>query len=118
VDTGPLALELAAPAAGYWLPRRGHAMTTGYDIEGAHFAERYQLFIIIAHLLGESLFRWRMTGSTHGARLATAGLLVLLVPLGGQLSALPLSLIVATLLSALAGWQLRVRGRQPVLAPT
>jgi low temperature requirement protein LtrA len=70
------------------------------------------------YLLGESLFRWRMTGSTHGARLATAGLLVLLVPLGGQLSALPLSLIVATLLSALAGWQLRVRGRQPVLAPT
>ena len=221
-----LALELAAPAAGYWLPRRGHAMTTDYDIEGAHFAERCQLFIIIAlgesivvtgatasqagltstvvlclavafaqtaalwwlyfgataeharvtmsasddpgrlardaytylhlpivagiiatavandllitephhalhgvglammlggpalYLLGESLFRWRMTGSTHGARLATAGLLVLLVPLGGQLSALPLSLIVATLLSALAGWQLRVRGRQPVLAPT
>ena len=29
-----LALELAAPAAGYWLPGRGRAATTDYDIEG------------------------------------------------------------------------------------
>ena len=33
-----LALELAAPAAGYWLPGRGRAATTDYDIEGTHFA--------------------------------------------------------------------------------
>ena len=38
-----LALELAAPAAGYWLPGRGRAATTDYDIEGAHFAERCQV---------------------------------------------------------------------------
>ena len=30
-----LALELAAPAAGYWLPGRGRAATTDYDIEGS-----------------------------------------------------------------------------------
>lgn len=48
-----LALELAAPAAGYWLPRRGRAATTDWDIDGALFAERCQLFIIIA--LGESI---------------------------------------------------------------
>ena len=48
-----LALELAAPAAGYWLPGRGRAATTDWDIEGGHFAERCQLFIIIA--LGESI---------------------------------------------------------------
>jgi low temperature requirement protein LtrA len=46
-----LALELAAPAAGYWLPRRGRASTADYDIEGGHFAERCQLFVMIA--LGE-----------------------------------------------------------------
>ncbi len=210
-----LALELAAPAAGYWLPRRGRASTTDYDIEGGHFAERCQLFVIIAlgesivvtgatasaagltptvvvclavafvqiaalwwlyfgatteqarttlstcddpgrlardaytylhlpivagiiatavgtdlliaephhalhgvqlvmmlggpalFLVGESSFRWRMTGTANVTRVAVAGFLVLLVLTGGQLSALSLSLIVAALLSALAGWELR-----------
>jgi low temperature requirement protein LtrA len=210
-----LALELAAPAAGYWLPRRGHAATADYDIEGAHFAERCQLFIIIAlgesivvtgatasaagltstvvlclvvafletaalwwlyfgataeharvtmstcddpgrlardaytylhlpiiagiiatavandlliaephhalhavglammlggpalYLLGESLFRWRMTRVTQAKRVAVAALLILLVPLGGQVGALLLSIVVATLLTVLAVWELR-----------
>ena len=57
-----LALELAAPAAGYWLPGRGRAATTDYDIEGGHFAERCQLFILIA--LGESIV---VTGATASA---------------------------------------------------
>jgi low temperature requirement protein LtrA len=59
-----LALELAAPAAGYWLPGRGRAATTDYDIEGAHFAERCQLFIIIA--LGESIVVTGATASEAG----------------------------------------------------
>jgi low temperature requirement protein LtrA len=216
-----LALELAAPAAGYWLPGRGRAATTDYDIEGGHFEERCQLFIIIAlgesivvtgatasaagltstvvvclvvafvqtaalwslyfgataeqacitlstcddpgrlardaytylqlpiiagiiatavgndlliaepthalhgvalaimlggpalFLLGEILFRWRMTGTTNVTRAAVAGVLILLVPIGGQVSALLVSLIVATMLSALAAWELRLRGREP-----
>jgi low temperature requirement protein LtrA len=216
-----LALELAAPAAGYWLPGRGRAATTDYDIEGGHFAERCQLFILIGlgesivvtgatasaagltstvalclivafvetaalwwlyfgataeharatmstcddpgrlardaytylhlpiiagiiatavgndlliaepqhalhgvglammlggpalFLLGESLFRWRMTGTTNVTRAAVAGFLIFLVPIGGHVSALLVSVIVATLLSALAAWELRVRGRQP-----
>jgi low temperature requirement protein LtrA len=216
-----LMLELAAPAAGYWLPGRGRAATTDYDIEGGHFAERCHLFIIIAlgesivvtgataseagmtstvvlclvvafvqtaalwwlyfgataeqaritlstcddpgrlardaytylhlpivagiiatavgndlliaepqhalhgvglammlggpalFLVGESLFRWRMTGTTSVTRAAVAGLLILLVPIGGQISALLISVIVATLLSALAAWELRARGGQP-----
>ena len=218
-----LALELAAPAAGYWLPGRGHATTTDYDIEGGHFAERCQLFIIIAlgesivvtgatasaagltstvvvclvvafvetaalwwlyfgstaddtraaltacddpgrlardaftylqlpivagiiatavgndlliaepqhalhgvglamilggpalFLLGESLFRWRMTGTMSVTRVAVAGVLVLLGLIGGQLSALLVSAIVATMLSALAAWELRARGGQPAV---
>ena len=54
-----LALDLLAPVAGYWLPGRGRAATTDWDIEGGHFAERCQLFIIIA--LGESIV---VTGAT------------------------------------------------------
>jgi low temperature requirement protein LtrA len=45
--------------AGYWLPHRGRARTTDYDIEGGHFADRCQGFIIIA--LGESIV---ITGAT------------------------------------------------------
>ena len=57
-----LALDLAAPVVGYWLPGRGRAATTDYDVEGGHFAERCQLFIIIA--LGESIV---VTGATAAA---------------------------------------------------
>ena len=59
-----LALELAAPAAGYWLPDRGRAATTEYDIEGTHFAERCHLFLIIA--LGESIVVTGATASEAG----------------------------------------------------
>jgi low temperature requirement protein LtrA len=216
-----LALELAAPAAGYWLPGRGRAATTEYDIEGTHFAERCQIFIIIAlgesivvtgataseagmtgtvvlclvvafvetaalwwlyfggtteharaalgtsddpgrlardaytyfhlpivagiiatavanklliadphastdgvgvamilggpalYLLGETLFCWRMTGTSNGKRLAVAGLLVLLVPVGGEVSVLLLSIVVAALLAALAVWERRAPALNP-----
>ena len=217
-----LALELAAPAAGYWLPGRGRASTTDYDIEGGHFAERCQLFIIIAlgesivvtgatasaagltstvvvclvvafiqtaalwwlyfgatteqaritlstcddpgrlardaytylhlpivagiiatavgtdlliaephhalhgvglammlggpvlFLVGESLFAWRMTGTTNVTRVAVAGFLVLLVPIGGQISALLLGMTIAALLTALVLWELRAPRRAGV----
>ncbi|MGZ4186899.1 MAG: low temperature requirement protein A [Solirubrobacteraceae bacterium] len=54
-----VALELCAPFAGYWLPRRGHLVTTDYDIDGGHFTDRCQGFVIIA--LGESIV---VTGAT------------------------------------------------------
>ena len=70
-----LAVELAAPVAGYWLPGRGRASTTDYDIEGGHFAERCQLFIIIA--LGESIV---VTGATAAdAGLTSTAVLALVV---------------------------------------
>jgi low temperature requirement protein LtrA len=69
-----LALELAAPAAGYWLPGRGRAATSDYDIEGGHFAERCQLFIIIA--LGESIV---VTGATASDAGLTSTVVVCLV---------------------------------------
>jgi low temperature requirement protein LtrA len=217
-----LAIELAAPAAGYWLPGRGRAATSSYDIEGGHFAERCQTFILIAlgesivvtgatasdagltstvvlclvvafietaalwwlyfgataeqarttlrsckdpgrlardaytylhlpiiagiiatavgtdlliaephhalsgvgvamvlggpalYLLGESLFQWRMGATPDGRRLVVAALLVALVPFGGEVSALLLSVIVTTILSALAALELRTRQGSPL----
>ncbi|HEY6759164.1 MAG TPA: low temperature requirement protein A [Baekduia sp.] len=205
-----VALELCAPVAGYWLPRRGAMATSDYDVEGGHFTERCEGFIIIAlgesivvtgataagagltatvvlclgvafletaalwwlyfgavaertravmrtcanpgglardaytylhvpivagiiavavgddlliaapgrvphgvglavvlggpalFLVGESLFRLRVTGAVDGRRLAVAGVLVLLAPLGAALSALALAALVTALLCALA----------------
>jgi low temperature requirement protein LtrA len=57
-----LVVDYAGPAAGYWVPRLGRTPAQEWDIEGSHFAERFQLFIIIA--LGESVV---VTGSTAAA---------------------------------------------------
>jgi hypothetical protein len=53
------------------------------------------------------LFRRRITGVTEGPRIAVAALLLLLVPLGGHIEALPLSILVTALLTVLAVWELR-----------
>jgi low temperature requirement protein LtrA len=63
------------------------------------------------YLVGESLFRMRVTGAVNVNRLAVAAVLVLLAPLGGRISALALSAIVAALLCATALWELRVPAR-------
>ena len=52
-------------------------------------------------LVGESLFAWRMTGTANVTRVAVAGFLVLLVLIGGQISALLLGMTIAALLTAL-----------------
>ncbi len=55
-----LALDYSGPAARYWVPWRSQQITTGdWGVDTAHFAERFQLFIIIA--LGESIV---VTGAT------------------------------------------------------
>ena len=56
-----LGLDYAGPAAGYRTPGLGRSRTEEWTIEGAHFAERCQLFVIIA--LGESIL---VTGTTFG----------------------------------------------------
>lgn len=73
---GPaLAIDLLAPAIGYWLPGRGRVGTDEWTIEGSHFAERFQAFIVIA--LGESI---AVTGLTAAAAaLRGASLLALVV---------------------------------------
>jgi low temperature requirement protein LtrA len=54
-----LVIDYAGPAAGYWVPSIGRSLAGEWEIEGSHFAERFQLFIIIA--LGESIV---VTGTT------------------------------------------------------
>ncbi len=58
-----LAIDLLAPLVGYVTPGLGRSRTTDWDVEGAHFAERFQSFVIIA--LGESIV---ITGATASSR--------------------------------------------------
>jgi low temperature requirement protein LtrA len=56
-----LGLDLAAPLARYWLPRVGSTPMSQWEVDGRHFAERFQLFVIIA--LGESIVLAGVTAS-------------------------------------------------------
>lgn len=54
-----VAIEFAAPSAGFWTPGLGRSTTGDWEVEGGHMAERCALFVIIA--LGESIL---VTGAT------------------------------------------------------
>ena len=54
-----LAIEYAGPVATYWIPGRPTLKRDAWELETAHFAERFQLFVIIA--LGETIV---LTGAT------------------------------------------------------
>jgi low temperature requirement protein LtrA len=54
-----LAIDYTAPLVLYWLPGRPWLGEGTWDVETSHFAERFQLFVIIA--LGESIV---ITGAT------------------------------------------------------
>jgi low temperature requirement protein LtrA len=58
------------------------------------------------YLIGENLFRLRMTGTTNPKRFGVAAALVALALLGSHVSALATSATVALLLVALAIWEL------------
>ena len=62
-----LAVDYAGPVMRYRTPGLGSSRTEEWTIEGTHFAERCQLFIIIA--LGESIL---VTGTTFGQIEASA----------------------------------------------
>lgn len=62
---GPaLAVDLLAPLAGYRTPGLGRSRTEDWDVEGGHFADRFQAFLIIA--LGESIVVTGATASNRG----------------------------------------------------
>jgi low temperature requirement protein LtrA len=54
-----LALDYGAPLVTFWVPGRRHLRGEAWNVQVSHFAERFQLFIIIA--LGESIV---ITGAT------------------------------------------------------
>jgi low temperature requirement protein LtrA len=54
-----LALDYGAPLVTFWVPGRSPVRPEAWDVGTAHFAERFQLFIIIA--LGETIV---ITGAT------------------------------------------------------
>ena len=62
-----LAVEYGGPVTGYYTPGLGRSRTEEWTIEGGHFAERCQLFVIIA--LGESIL---VTGTTFAEIEASA----------------------------------------------
>src|ERR671916_2502039 len=62
-----LAVDYSGPGVGYYIPRLGRSRTGEWTIEGGHFAERCQLFVIIA--LGESIL---VTGTTFAEIEASA----------------------------------------------
>jgi len=70
-----LAVDYVAPAVHYWLPGRERLSSDTWEVETSHFAERFQLFVIIA--LGETVV---ITGATtadlplDAARVAAFGL--------------------------------------------
>jgi low temperature requirement protein LtrA len=72
---GALGLDLAAPLLAYWLPGSGRTPMSQWQIEGAHFGERFQLFVIIA--LGESVVLAGVTASDSGLSIEVAAALLL-----------------------------------------
>jgi low temperature requirement protein LtrA len=48
-----IAIDLVGGAVGFWTPRLGRSATSEWTIQGSHFAERCQAFLLIA--LGESV---------------------------------------------------------------
>jgi low temperature requirement protein LtrA len=73
---GPaLAIELLGPIAMFWLPGRGRMGDAGYPVDGSHFAERCQGFIIIA--LGESIVVTGARAASDGLTAASVGALAI-----------------------------------------
>ena len=63
-----VAVDLLGGLAGFWTPGLGRSTTRDWTIEGNHFAERCQAFLLIA--LGESIV---VTGAQLSANPVTAG---------------------------------------------
>ncbi|HEU0288488.1 MAG TPA: low temperature requirement protein A [Nocardioidaceae bacterium] len=59
-----LGVDLAGPLVRFWLPRLGSTPHRLWEIDGNHFAERFELFVIIA--LGESIVLTGVTASNTG----------------------------------------------------
>ncbi|MFN8129979.1 MAG: low temperature requirement protein A [Solirubrobacteraceae bacterium] len=63
-----LAIDYGGPALLYWTPGLGRSAYDDWQIDGAQFAERFQLFVIIS--LGETIV---VTGATASEKVLDAG---------------------------------------------
>jgi low temperature requirement protein LtrA len=77
---GALGLDLIAPLARFWMPGMGGTPMSQWQIHGGHFAERFQLFVII--VLGESIVLTGVTAS--GADLSASVVVALGVAFVGS----------------------------------
>jgi low temperature requirement protein LtrA len=68
-----LGIDLAGPLVRYWLPGMGRTPLVEWEIDPGHFAERFQLLVII--VLGESIV---VTGATASDAGLDAGVVVAL----------------------------------------
>jgi low temperature requirement protein LtrA len=67
---GALAMDLTGPLVRFWLPSLGRTPMGGWAIDPGHFAERFQLFVII--VLGESIVVTGATASEVGLTASVA----------------------------------------------
>jgi low temperature requirement protein LtrA len=106
---GALGLDLAGPLATYWLPRFGRTPMSQWHIEGAHFGERFQLFVIIA--LGESIVLAGATASDTGLSIKVVVALMLAFLSSTALWWLYFGEVAGTVMERLRGATLEERGR-------
>ncbi len=66
-----LVLDYSGPYAGYWVPGIGRVGTEAWRVDAPHFAERFQLFVII--VLGESIVVTGLTASDLDLHASTVG---------------------------------------------
>jgi low temperature requirement protein LtrA len=69
-----LAIDYGGPAALYWTPGLGRSAYDDWQIDGAQFAERFQLFVIIS--LGETIV---VTGATASEKVLDVGVVAAMI---------------------------------------
>ena len=106
---GALGLDLAAPLATYRLPGVGATDMSEWQIEAAHFGERYELFVIIA--LGESVVLAGATASATGLSFEVVAALLLAVLSSTALWWLYFGQLAGTVLERIRAATLEDRGR-------
>ena len=106
---GALGLDLAAPLVTYWLPGVGTTPMSQWQIEGTHFGERFQLFVII--VLGETVVLTGATASEHGLSLDVVGALLLALLSSTALWWLYFDQVAGTVLERIRATTAEQRGR-------
>jgi low temperature requirement protein LtrA len=106
---GALGIDLAGPLATYWLPTLGSTPMSQWHIEGAHFGERFQLFVIIA--LGESIVLAGATASDTGLSVDVVAALLLAFLSSTALWWLYFGQVAGTVLARIRGATPEERGR-------